>query len=235
MNSGQYKPSALLDGSLALSEIPISWPKCLQGPFVWACGMNAIMGPQLSGWFCGALPFFSPLSHCGRMKMCCNYTRPKCPLCVSEFLSIHWPAGQRGQNWGIIYIVCTEASSGWWDAQLDSLQHSHCHSDNNDICPPNSLLGGKAPWEVMEKNACYPPSLSYWEQVEKQCSVTAPCCALKNGSNTLLCQRGTQLPALVSPALCESSAIPSAASRPLLRREQLQRPWFVYINKYLCV
>ena len=43
MNSGQHKPSALRDGSLALSEIPINWPKCLQGAFVSGCGENAII------------------------------------------------------------------------------------------------------------------------------------------------------------------------------------------------
>lgn len=43
MNSSQHKPSALRDGSLALSEIPINWPKCLQGAFVSDCGENAII------------------------------------------------------------------------------------------------------------------------------------------------------------------------------------------------
>lgn len=57
-----------------------------------------------------------------------------------------------------------------------------------------------------------------WEQVEKQCSVTAPRCALKNGSNNLVCQRGT--PALLFPAFCESSAI--------LRWEQLQTEICLY-------
>lgn len=47
LNSGQHKPSALFDSSLALSEIPINWPKCLQGVFVWECGENAIMFSSL--------------------------------------------------------------------------------------------------------------------------------------------------------------------------------------------
>lgn len=49
MNSGQHKPAALLDGSLALSEMPINWPKCLQGVFVRDCSSNTICFPSPLG------------------------------------------------------------------------------------------------------------------------------------------------------------------------------------------
>lgn len=55
MNSSQHKPTGLLQGALALSEIPINWPKCLRGMFVSECGENAIIfHPALGCSSCGA-------------------------------------------------------------------------------------------------------------------------------------------------------------------------------------
>lgn len=149
---------------------------------------------------------------------------------------VHWAAEVRENKREIIYIVRSEALKVAWLSQTPYYKGSvivSCNIGNNDFYPPKSLRVRKqGATGSDEKKTCFHTPLSNWEQVGKQGSVTAPRCALKNGSNNLVCQRGT--PALLSPALCKAVAI-LAASRPLLGCEHLQRKKFVYINKYLRV
>lgn len=61
-----------------------------------------------------------------------------------------------------------------------------CSVRNYESYPTESLLGSNALQGSDEKNTRYQTPLSDREQVEKQSSVTAPCCALKNSSHNLV-------------------------------------------------